>query len=85
MNFSTVEIMKNKPTSISLADFSVTNISVVDCEKNKVNKMVGEKSKTIHESHRHQNESLVSLSYDIKLPVRHLKRQRGQEDTNKRN
>ena len=34
--FSIVEIMKNKPTSISLADCSVTNISVVDCEKNNV-------------------------------------------------
>ena len=36
VNFSTVEIMKNKPTSTSLADCSVTNISVVDCEKNNV-------------------------------------------------
>ena len=36
INFSTVEIMKNKPTSTSLADCSVTNISVVDCEKSNV-------------------------------------------------
>ena len=36
VNFSTVKIMKNKPTSTSLADCSVTNISVVDCEKSNV-------------------------------------------------
>jgi len=37
--------MKNKPTSISLADCSVTNISVVDCRKKTKTKTKKQKTK----------------------------------------
>ena len=70
INFSTVEIMKNKPTSTSLADCSVTNISVVDCEKIT---LVEEKAKAIHECYRHQKNHLFLYRDDIKLPVCHLR------------